>query len=104
VQVEQLMAVGLILIAVLNETMGVSFLLPAAQCDLNLSTRDKGLLSSMTFLGIFSFRLLPELSQSPDEFYPVVCQFEDDETFSYLNANISLSHGGLSQVSCCFQF
>jgi hypothetical protein len=70
VQVEQLIVVGLILIAVLNETMGVSFLLPAAQCDLNLSTKDKGLLSSMTFLGTSTSRFLPKLSQSPDEILP----------------------------------
>lgn len=36
---------------VLNETMGVSFIIPAAQCDLHMSTSDKGLLSSMTFFG-----------------------------------------------------
>lgn len=36
---------------VLNETMGVSFIVPAAQCDLQMSTSDKGLLSSMTFFG-----------------------------------------------------
>jgi MFS transporter, VNT family, synaptic vesicle glycoprotein 2 len=43
--------IALILLTVLNETMGISFLIPAAQCDFDLSTRDKGLMSSMTFLG-----------------------------------------------------
>lgn len=48
-----LIVVGLIMIAVINETMGISFILPAAQCDLNLTTEDKGRLSSMTFIGEF---------------------------------------------------
>lgn len=50
-QVIQLAVVGLLLMAVINETMGVAYIIPAAQCDLNLSTTDKGILSSMTFLG-----------------------------------------------------
>jgi hypothetical protein len=51
VQIQLLFVIALILLTVLNETMGISFLLPSAQCDLNLSTRDKGLVSGMTFLG-----------------------------------------------------
>lgn len=51
VQIQLLFMIALILLTVLNETMGISFLIPAAQCDLDLSTRDKGLVSSMTFLG-----------------------------------------------------
>jgi hypothetical protein len=45
----------LILANTLAETMGISFVIPAAVCDLNLSTSDKGLLSGMTFLGWFHF-------------------------------------------------
>ena len=33
------------------EILCVSFVLPVAQCDLSMSTADKGFLSSMTFLG-----------------------------------------------------
>ena len=35
-----------------TETLCVSFLLPAAECDLNMTSSDKGLLTSMTFLGM----------------------------------------------------
>lgn len=50
-QIEILIVVSCILITSLNENIGISFILPAAQCDLNLSTRDKGLLSGMVSLG-----------------------------------------------------
>lgn len=40
---------------VFGETMGISFLIPAAQCDLDLSTSDKGLLSGMAFFGKLFF-------------------------------------------------
>lgn len=53
VQVQTLFMAALILITVICETMGVSYYMPAAHCDLNLSTTDKGLLSGMTFLGEF---------------------------------------------------
>ena len=52
-QAIQLAVVGLILMAVINETMGIAYIMPAAQCDLNLSSSDKGILSSMTFIGKF---------------------------------------------------
>lgn len=49
----QLVAIGaLVLIAALNETIGTSFFLPASECDLQLTTSDKGFLSGMTFLGV----------------------------------------------------
>lgn len=51
VQVQLTVLICLVLFNVLNETIGISFLIPAAQCDLDLSTRDKGLLSSMVFFG-----------------------------------------------------
>lgn len=51
VQMQLVAIVSLVLVGVLNETMGISFLIPPAQCDLNLSTGGKGLLSSMVFFG-----------------------------------------------------
>lgn len=45
---------GAILATVLLETLGISFILPVAQCDLNLSTQDKGLLSAIAFAGIIA--------------------------------------------------
>ncbi|XP_055680185.1 synaptic vesicle glycoprotein 2A-like [Lutzomyia longipalpis] len=45
-------AAGLCLLTVINETMGIGMLLPAAQCDLELTSADKGLLSAISFLGI----------------------------------------------------
>lgn len=52
VQVQLIIIGALVLLAALNETLGTSFLLPASQCDLELTTRDKGILSGMTFLGV----------------------------------------------------
>lgn len=50
-QVEVLVAMIFVLINVFNETMGVSNVIPAAVCDLNLTSSTKGLLTSMTFFG-----------------------------------------------------
>jgi VNT family MFS transporter (synaptic vesicle glycoprotein 2) len=33
------------------EILCVSFILPSAECDLGMTTKDKGFLSSMTFVG-----------------------------------------------------
>lgn len=44
---------------VICETMGVSFYMPAAQCDLNLSTTDKGLLSGMAYFGKSLHLIIP---------------------------------------------
>uniref|UniRef100_A0A8D8DEF6 Synaptic vesicle 2-related protein n=1 Tax=Culex pipiens TaxID=7175 RepID=A0A8D8DEF6_CULPI len=43
---------ALIMLAVLNETMGISILIPAAHCDLHLSATDKGMLTGVSFAGI----------------------------------------------------
>lgn len=51
VQIELLFASFLILLNVMNETMGISFIIPVAQCDMNLSESDKGLLSGIIFVG-----------------------------------------------------
>lgn len=45
-------ASGLGLMALLLDTMGVSFTIPTSTCELELDTFRKGLLSSMSFLGI----------------------------------------------------
>lgn len=42
---------GMCLSTVLLETLGISFVMPIAECDLNLSTEDKGLLSAIAFAG-----------------------------------------------------
>lgn len=43
---------GMNLAAVLLETLGISFVIPVAQCDLELTNRDKGVLSAIAFVGI----------------------------------------------------
>lgn len=43
---------GSILGCVVLETVGINFVLPVAQCDLDLSTRDKGVLSAIGFVGM----------------------------------------------------
>lgn len=45
---------GAVLSTVLLETLGISFILPIAECDLNLTTKDKGLLSAIAFVGIIT--------------------------------------------------
>lgn len=43
---------GAVLGSVFLETVSINFILPVAQCDLNLTTEDKGLLSGIGFIGI----------------------------------------------------
>ena len=50
-QIEAIIAVMFVLINVFSETMGISNLIPAAECDLQLNESTKGLLSSMPFFG-----------------------------------------------------
>lgn len=45
---------GTILAAVLLETLGISYVLPVAECDLMLTTKEKGILSAISFAGIIS--------------------------------------------------
>ncbi|XP_005183229.1 synaptic vesicle glycoprotein 2B [Musca domestica] len=45
---------GLILANVLLETLGISFVLPVSQCDLNLSVQEQGIMSAIGFAGIIS--------------------------------------------------
>lgn len=42
---------GINLAAVLLETLGISFVTPIAQCDLNMSSYEKGILSTVSFIG-----------------------------------------------------
>lgn len=37
---------------VIIETMGMMFVIPAAQCDLNLDLQQKAILSAISFLGV----------------------------------------------------
>lgn len=45
---------GLVLSTVLLETLGISYILPVSECELNLSSKDKGLLSGIVFAGIIA--------------------------------------------------
>lgn len=45
---------GLVLNAVLMETCGISFIMPVSQCDLRLTTQEKGILGAACFLGIIT--------------------------------------------------
>lgn len=42
---------GCVLVCVLMETLGMSFVVPSAQCDLELTTKQKGILSAIAFIG-----------------------------------------------------
>ncbi|EDS25835.1 synaptic vesicle protein [Culex quinquefasciatus] len=43
---------GTILAAVLLETLGISYVIPVARCDLEMTTQEKGVLSAVSFAGI----------------------------------------------------
>lgn len=43
---------GTILTAFLLETLGISYVIAVAGCDLQLSTEEKGILSAVSFLGV----------------------------------------------------
>uniref|UniRef100_A0A1B0GJR0 Putative synaptic vesicle transporter svop n=1 Tax=Lutzomyia longipalpis TaxID=7200 RepID=A0A1B0GJR0_LUTLO len=43
---------GINLAAVIIESLGISFVIPVAQCDLELTNSDKGVLSAVAFVGI----------------------------------------------------
>lgn len=45
---------GAVLSSMLFESLSISFVLPVAEYDLNLSTEDKGILSSVVFAGIIA--------------------------------------------------
>jgi MFS transporter, VNT family, synaptic vesicle glycoprotein 2 len=51
VQIQTIILCGLILMAVLNETLGMGVIIPAAKCDLQLSSVQTGIFSSITYLG-----------------------------------------------------
>jgi hypothetical protein len=51
VQIKLILIASLVLMCVFNETIAIAFLIPSAQCDLNLTTSDKGMLGGTTFLG-----------------------------------------------------
>lgn len=43
---------GIILGAVFMETCGVAYIIPISQCDLHLSTHEKGILGAVSFFGM----------------------------------------------------
>lgn len=43
---------GAVLGCVFLETVNINFVLPVAQCDLNMTTENKGMLSGIAFIGI----------------------------------------------------
>ena len=49
---------GVVLSSVGMETLGLSFVLPVSQCDLKMTTEEKGIVSGMGYAGIISSALL----------------------------------------------
>lgn len=43
---------GIILGAVFMETCGVAYIIPISQCDLHLTTNEKGILGAVSFFGM----------------------------------------------------
>lgn len=55
VQILVTLCCGLIVMEVITESMMMSIIMPAAQCDLKLTSTDKGILSTAVFLGNYYF-------------------------------------------------
>lgn len=53
VQIVLVILSGLGMMASINEAMGMSIILPAAQCDLDLDAAEKGIVGGAVFLGTF---------------------------------------------------
>lgn len=47
-----ILLVGVVFACIVFETVGVNFIIPISQCDLDMTTTDKGILSSIGFAGI----------------------------------------------------
>lgn len=50
-QIAVLLVSGLIIMTVLTETMGMGLIMTAAHCDMELTPKRKGLISSVSFVG-----------------------------------------------------
>ncbi|KAH8256314.1 hypothetical protein KR032_000635, partial [Drosophila birchii] len=48
-----LLAAGLLLMMVINETMGMSYITIVSQCDFGMNSMDKAIMSAASFIGIF---------------------------------------------------
>ncbi len=46
---------SLLILYVMNESMGMGYIMPASMCDLNLCTEEKGLLSGVMLIGEYKF-------------------------------------------------
>lgn len=44
----------MVLNAIIMETCGISFVMPVFQCDIRLTTQEKGILGAVSFLGIIT--------------------------------------------------
>lgn len=55
-----LLAAGLLLMMVINETMGMSYITIVSQCDFEMNSKDKAIMSAASFIGecaVFLFRV-----------------------------------------------
>lgn len=57
-QIVVLLVCGTIIMTVLTETMGMGLIMTAAHCDMQLDATRKGILSSVTFIGMLHRRVL----------------------------------------------
>ncbi len=55
-QMKTIFVGSLLILYVMNESMGMGYIMPASMCDLNLSTEEKGLLSGVMLIGEYEFR------------------------------------------------
>lgn len=61
---------GMILMGMIMQSLAMGYVLPAAQCDLELTLKQRGWLSAIPFLGwfLFFFILGPKQTNIPKEY------------------------------------
>lgn len=78
---------------VLTETMGMGLIMTAAHCDMELTATRKGVISSVTFVGVYV-----QYMGKTNDFHSIVFLFARN---SFLIANLGFS-GGHSRPTSCY--
>nr|XP_023023357.1 synaptic vesicle glycoprotein 2B-like [Leptinotarsa decemlineata] len=87
-----ILATGGCLMCVIIETLNSMFIAPAAKCDLNLSLGDKGLLYSISFLGVVSgSHLWGYLADTRGRKFVTLFSLLSSAVFSFIGSLISLT-------------
>jgi hypothetical protein len=73
---------GMCLVAMMSEVFGISFLIPAAECEFNMSSSEKGLLNAIGYIGERDlFHVNKHVSHRIDSLSGDIVQCCDDTCF-----------------------